>query len=160
MCLCSDSVSPPSATLGTPGTALHNLSQDTGDLLTSLSLLLYLLIFPMHSDYLPHVFLMFSLIYFRSSSGSSINSSNIVGSTQTRNLVVFQFRLCANPLLFPLRLHRQLPEFLLIGLGRPLSPDHFTLETISHCWLPSEPIGNLRRLLEITAQGHKKCITQ
>ena len=70
----SDPVGPPSATLGTPGTALHNLSQDTGDLLTSLSFLLYLLIFPMpRSDYLPRVFLMFSLIYFCSSSGSSIN---------------------------------------------------------------------------------------
>ena len=47
------------------------------------------------SDYLPRVFLMFSLIYFRSSSGSS---SIIVGSTQMKNLVVFQFRLRANPL--------------------------------------------------------------
>ena len=94
----SDSVGPPSVTLGTPGTALHNLSRDTGDLFTSLSFLLYLLIFPMPcSDYLPRVFLMFSLIYFRSSSGSSINSSTIVGSTQTKNLVVFQFRLHANP---------------------------------------------------------------
>ena len=63
MCLRSDSVGPPLATLGTPGTALHNLSQDTGDLLTSLSFLLYLLIFPMpRSDHLPRVFLMFSLI--------------------------------------------------------------------------------------------------
>ena len=94
----SDSVGPPSVTLGTPGTALHNLSQNTGDLFTSLSFLLYLLIFPMpRSDYLPCVFLMFSLIYFRSSSGDSINSSAIVGSTQTKNLVVFQFRLRANP---------------------------------------------------------------
>ena len=75
----------PSVTLGTPGTALHNLSRDTGDLFTSLSFLLYLLIFPMpRSDYLPRVFLMFSLIYFHSSSGSSINSSTIVGSTQTK----------------------------------------------------------------------------
>ena len=122
----SDSVGPPSATLGTPRTALHNLSQDTSDLLTSLSLLLYLLIFPMpRSDYLPRVFLMFSLIYFRSSSGSSINSLTIAGSTQMKNLVVFQFRLRANPLLFPLRLHWQLPEFLFIGLGRLLSPDCF-----------------------------------
>ena len=95
----SNSVGPPSATLRTPGTALHNLSRDTGDLLTSLSFLLYLLIFLMpRSDYLPRVFLMFSLIYFRSSSGSSINSSIIVGSTQTKNLVVFQFCLHANPL--------------------------------------------------------------
>ena len=87
----SDLVGPPSATFGTPRTALHNLSRDTGDLLTSLSFLLYLLIFPMpRSDYLPRVFLMFSLIYFRSSSGSSINSSIIVGSTQMKNLVVFQ----------------------------------------------------------------------
>ena len=96
--LCSDSVGPPSVTLGTLGMALHNLSRDTGDLFTSLSFLLYLLIFPMsRSDYLPRVFLMFSLIYFRSSSGSSINSSTIVGGTQTKNLVVFQFRLRANP---------------------------------------------------------------
>ena len=83
--------------------ALHNLSRDTGDLLTSLSLLLYLLIFLMPcSDYLPHVFLMFSLIYFHSSSSSSINSLTIVGSTQMKNLVVFQLHLRANPLLFPL----------------------------------------------------------
>ena len=93
----SDSIGPPSVTLGTPGTVLHNLSWDTGDLFTSLSFLLYLLIFPMpRSDYLPRVFLMFSLIYFRSSSSSSINSSTIVGSTQMKNLVVFQFRLRAN----------------------------------------------------------------
>ena len=78
----SDSVGPPSVTLRTLGTALHNLSRDTGDLFTSLSFLLYLLIFPMpRSDYLPRIFLMFLLIYFRSSSGSSINSSAIVGST-------------------------------------------------------------------------------
>ena len=110
-CLHSDSVGPPSATLGTPGTVLHNLSRDTSDPLTSLSFLLYLLIFPMPcSDYLPCVFLMFSLIYFHSSSSSSINSSTIVGSTQTKNLVVFQFCLCANRLLFPLQLHRQLLE--------------------------------------------------
>ena len=57
--LSSNSVGPPSATLGTPRTALHNLSRDTGNLLTSLSFLLYLLIFPMpHSDYLLRVFLM------------------------------------------------------------------------------------------------------
>ena len=119
-----------SATLGTPGTALHNLSRDTGDLLTSLSLLLYLLIFPMpRSDYLARVFLMFLLIYFRSSSGSSINSSTIVDSTQTKNLVVFQFRLPANPLLFPLQLHRQLPELLFIGLGHLLLPDRFRVGT-------------------------------
>ena len=35
-------------------------------------------------------------IYFCSSSGSSINSSTIVGSTQMKNLVVFQFCLRAN----------------------------------------------------------------
>ena len=127
-CLRSDSVGPPSATLGPSGTALHNLSWDTGDPLTSLSFPLYLLIFPMpHSDYLPHVLLMFSLIYFHSSSSSSINSLTIVSSTQTKNLVVFQFRLCANPLLFPLRLHRQLPEFPFIGLGCLLLPDCFRI---------------------------------
>ena len=53
------------------------------------------------SDYLPLVLLMFSLIYFRSSSGSSINSSTIVGSIQTENLVVFQFHLCATISCFP-----------------------------------------------------------
>ena len=54
-----------------------------------------------HSDYLLRVFLMFSLIYFHSSSSSSINSSAIVGSTQTKNLVVFQFRLRATLSSFP-----------------------------------------------------------
>ena len=98
----SDPVGPPLASLGTPGTVLHNLSWDTGDLLTPLSFLLYLLIFPMpHSDYLPCVFLMFLLIYFCSSFSSSINSSTIVGSTQTKNLVVFQFRLRATLSCFP-----------------------------------------------------------
>ena len=116
-----DSVGPPSATLRT---VLHNLSRDTGDPLTSLSFLLYLLIFPIpRSDYLPHVLLMFLLIYLCSPSGSSINSLTIVGSTQTKNLVVFQFHLHANPLLFPLRLHWQLSELLFIGLSLPLSPD-------------------------------------
>ena len=142
MRLRSDSVGPPSVTLGTPGTALHNLSRDTGDLFTSLSFLLYLLIFPMpRSDYLPCVFLMFSLIYFRSSSGSSINSSIIVGSTQTKNLVVFQFCLRANPLLFPLRLHQQLPGFPFIGLGRLLSLDRFHVGTR---WSLSVTFGNHR----------------
>ena len=138
----SDSVGPPSATLRIPGTALPNLSRDTGDLLTSLSFLLYLLIFLMpRSDYLPCVFLMFSLIYLHSSSGSSINSSIIVGSTQTKNLVVFQFRLHANPLLFPLWLHQQLPEFPLIGLGHLLSPDRFRVGT--------------RRSLSVTFRTHR-----
>ena len=147
----------PSATLGTPGTALHNLSRDTGDLLTSLSFPLYLLIFLMpRSDYLLRVFLMFSLIYFRSSSGSSINSSIIVGSTQTKNLVVFQFRLRANPLLFPLRLHRQLPEFPLIGLGRLLSPDRFRVGTRRSSLVT---FRTHQSLSEITAQGHRKRIT-
>ena len=124
----SDSIGPPSATLGTSGTVLHNLSRDTGDLFTSLSFLLYLLIFLMpRSDYLPRVFLMFSLIYFHSSSGSSINSSTIVGSTQTKNLVVFQFRLCANSfLVFPMT-PPTTSEFPLIGLGRLLLPDHFCI---------------------------------
>ena len=122
MPLRSNSIDPPSATLGTSGTALHNLSRDTGDLFTSLSFSLYLLIFPMpRSDYLLRVFLMFS---FHSSSSSSINSSTIVGSTQTKNLVVFQFRLHANLLLFPLWLHQQLPELLFIRLGLLLSLDH------------------------------------
>ena len=128
--LCSNSISPSSATLRTPRTALHNLSRDTGDPLTSLSFLLYLLIFPMpRSDYLPHVLLMFLLIYFRSSSGSSINSSTIVSSTQMKNLVVFQFHLHANLLLFPLWLHQQLPELPFIRLGLLLSPDHICIGT-------------------------------
>ena len=155
--LCSNSDGPPSATLGTPR-MVHNLSRDTGDPLTSLSFLLYLLIFLMPcSDYLLRVFLMFSLIYFHSFSSGSINSSTIVGSTQTKNLVVFQFRLHANLLLFPLQLTRQLPKLPFIRLGLPLL---FTSESISHCRLPLEPIGNLRPLLEITAQGHRKRVTQ
>ena len=130
MCYCSDSIGPPSATLRTLRTALHNLSRDTGDSLTSLSFLLYLLIFPMPcSDYLPHVLLMFSLIYFHSSSSSSINSLTIVGSIQMKNLVVFQFCLHANLLLFPLQPHQQLPKLLFIGLGLPLSPDHIHIGT-------------------------------
>ena len=143
----SDSVSPPSVTLGTPGTALHNLSQDTGDLFTSLSFLLYLLIFPMpRSDYLLRVFLMFSLIYFCSSSGSSINSSTIVGSTQTKNLVVFQFRLRANLFYSSLRLHRQLPSSRSSDSAIYYRLTVFALETIGHRRLPSEPISNLRSL--------------
>ena len=156
----SNLVGPPSATLGTPGTALHILSQDTGDPLTSLSFPLYLLIFPMpRSDYLPRVLLMFSLIYFRSSSGSSINSSTTVGSIQTKNLVVFQFHLRANPLYFPLRLHQQLPSFRSSDSAVYYCLTTFASETIGHCWLPSEPIGNLRSLSEITAQGHRKRVT-
>ena len=92
----------PSELLGTP---LHNLSQDSGNFFTTLSILLYLLYYPTpRSDYY-RMYTSWSRIYFRSSSGSSINSSTIVGSTQTKNLVVFQFHLRANPLLFPLRLH-------------------------------------------------------
>ena len=90
-------------------TTTGDLSQDSGDLLTSLSFLLYFICYLMPcSNYLPHVHLMASLIYFCSSSSSNINSSTIVSSTQMKNLVVFQFHLCANLLLFPLRLHQQL----------------------------------------------------
>ena len=136
----SNPISPPSATLGTPRAVLHNLSQDTGDLLTSLSFLSYLLIFPMpRSDYLPHVFLMFLLIYFRSSSGSSINSLTIVGSTQMKNRVVFQFRLHANLLLFPLRLYQQLPKLPFIRLSLLLSPDRIR---IGVHWSLSITFGN------------------
>ena len=84
------------------GTALHNLSRDSGDFFTTLSILLYLLYYPTAcSDYY-RMYTSWPCIYFHNSSGSSINSSTIVGSTQTKNLVVFQFRLCANPLLIPL----------------------------------------------------------
>ena len=79
------------------GTALHNLSQDSGDFFTTLSILLYLLDYPTpRSDYY-RMYTSWPHAYFCSSSGSSINSSTIVGSTQTKNLVVFQFHLRANP---------------------------------------------------------------
>ena len=86
------------------GTVLHNLSWDSGDFFTTLSILLYLLCYLTPcSDYL-HMYTSWPRLYFHSSSGSSINSSTIVGSTQMKNLVVFQFRLRlhANLLLFPL----------------------------------------------------------
>ena len=137
-CLRSDPVGPPSATLRTPRTVLHNLSRDTGDLFTSLSFLLYLLIFPMpRSDYLPHVFLMFSLIYFRSSSGSSINSSAIVGSTQTKIPVPSS---CKPSLVSPTT-PTTTSKFLLIGLGRLLSPDRFR---VGNHWSLSVTFGTHR----------------
>ena len=160
MCFCSDSVGPPSATLGTPGMALHNLSWDTGDLLTSLSFLLNLLIFPMpRSDYIPHVFLMFSLIYFCSSSGSSINSSTIVGNTQTKNLVVFQFRLHANLSCFPYDSTNNVPSSHSSDSAACCCLTIFASEWPMDCRLPSEPISNLRPLSEIMAQGHRKRVT-
>ena len=138
-CLCSDPIGPPSATLGTPRTVLHNLSQDTGDLLTSLSFLLYLLIFPMLSTVcIPHV-LAYILPQFFRQQYKQLDHSRQYSDKKSSCLPVPS---SCNPLLFPLRLHRQLPEFLLIGLGRLLSSDRFT----------SEPISNLRPLSEITAQ--------
>ena len=63
------------------GTALHNLSQDSGDFFTTLSILLYLLDYPTPcSDYYC-MYTSWPRAYFHNSSGSSINSSTIVGST-------------------------------------------------------------------------------
>ena len=69
-------------------TALHNLSRDSGDFFATLSILLYLLNYPTpRSDYY-RMYTSWPHAYFRSSSGSSINSSTIVSSTQMRNPVV------------------------------------------------------------------------
>ena len=69
------------------GMALHNLSHDSGDFCMTLSSCIYFV-----TQYLIlityRVYTSWSHLYFHSSSGSSINSSTLVGTTQTKNLVV------------------------------------------------------------------------
>ena len=121
------------------GTALHNLSRDSGDLFTTLSILLYLLNYPTpRSDYYC-MYASWPLAYFHSSSGSSINSSTIVSSTQTKNLVVFQFRLRANPFQSSLRLHRQLPGSRSSDSAVQLSPDRFCIGNLRNPSVTSGP---------------------
>ena len=100
-----------------------------------------------------HVYTSWSRLYFCSSS-SSINSLTIVSSTQTKNLVVLQFHLCVNLLLFPLWLHWQLsqapnPSDLAFAIAWQHSHQK-PLVIISYLW----------SLLEIMAQGHRKHITR
>ena len=103
------------------------------------------------SDYLPRVLPMFSLIYFHSSSGSSINSSTIVGSIQTKNLVVFQFRLCATLSCFPYDPYNFTDNFPssrssdLAICYHPTASRQNPSVIVGHLWKPSVTSGPYRK---------------